>query len=70
MATNKKVTNKEPMTNICNGVRLCDLCLGGRGGICWVPGCLLFMSQSPDIEIRDTIGLSGGEINAEVPVDE
>lgn len=32
---------------------ICDACLDGAGGECHVPGCLLWMSQAPDVPIRD-----------------
>lgn len=32
-------------------IRLCELCLGGEGGECHVPGCALFLRRAPDIRL-------------------
>lgn len=31
---------------------LCELCLGGAGGECHVPGCALYLSRAPDLRIH------------------
>jgi hypothetical protein len=45
-------SDKEARLNIVT-LTLCDLCLDGAGGECHVPGCALWMSQAPDIPIRE-----------------
>ncbi len=33
-------------------LRLCELCLGGAGGECHVPGCALWLNRAPDMAIH------------------
>jgi len=55
----------EPKISICNNVRICELCLGGRGGECHVPGCVFWMVSAPDIPIRRKIIDLGGNVITE-----
>lgn len=32
-------------------IYLCDLCIGGAGGECHVPGCALWLNRAPDMAI-------------------
>lgn len=32
-------------------IHLCELCLGGAGGECHVPGCALYLRRAPDIRL-------------------
>lgn len=32
-------------------IYLCDLCLGGAGGECHVPGCALWLNRAPDLPL-------------------
>lgn len=41
---------------------LCDKCLDGDGGECFVPGCSLWMVSAPDINLRERIVDLGGSI--------
>jgi len=34
---------------------LCSLCLDGNGGECHTPGCALWSSQAPDLELRSKV---------------
>lgn len=34
-------------------IYLCDLCLGGAGGECHVPGCALWLNRAPDLPLRN-----------------
>jgi hypothetical protein len=41
---------------------LCFLCLGGAGGECHVPGCVLYMNRAPDLPLSaDAIEFVGGQ---------
>lgn len=33
-------------------VNLCDLCIGGAGGECHTPGCILFLNRGPDMQLH------------------
>lgn len=33
-------------------LRLCELCLLGRGGECHVPGCALWLNRAPDLALH------------------
>lgn len=53
---------RDPTLNTVSGITVCDLCLDGRGGICYSPGCLFYLSSTPDVKIRGAIVASGGNI--------
>ena len=52
----------EPKVNLCTEVHICDLCLDGEGGTCWVPGCTFWGKIATDVPIRDTLLQFGGTI--------
>lgn len=47
------MANGEETTSVT--LDLCNACLDGVGGECHTPGCALWMSQAPDISIRDKV---------------
>jgi hypothetical protein len=55
-------TEKLPPINRVDGIYICDLCLDGKGGICWSPGCIFWAKTAPDVPIRDYILDCGGII--------
>lgn len=38
-------------------LRLCDLCLDGKGGECHTPGCSLWLNRAPDAPVRESQGV-------------
>lgn len=50
-------------------IRLCSLCLDGKGGECHTPGCALFLNRAPDLPLRNnpavTIGANADTVPAE-----
>lgn len=52
----------DPKIYLCDGVRICELCMAGKGGECHSPGCVLWLRRAPDLEMFGIIKAMGGEI--------
>lgn len=47
-------------------VNLCELCLGGAGGECHTPGCVLWLNRGPDLALHPELIEDAGRNAAEL----
>lgn len=47
----EKLDDDEPNVRLVT-VGLCELCIGGAGGECHTPGCILWLNRAPDLALH------------------